>query len=150
MSLPDAYCRVNRARGFELLSPEDFSQACRLMNELNLPVKLRTFDSGVLVLQLQSQTDTKFDKETAQLVHRSTQLRLTIPRSKISYFSTPFLNDQLQEKSSLTVFEMSQLLSISVLLASERLHSAEKAGLACRDDTIRGLVFYPNLFLNVN
>ena len=68
MSLTDAYCRVNRARGLELLSPEDFLQACRLMKDLNLPIKLRRYESGVLVLQLQSQTDAELDKETFTLV----------------------------------------------------------------------------------
>ena len=68
MAVTDAYCRVNRARGLELLSPEDFLQSCRLMKELNLPVKLREYDSGVLVLQLQSQSDAELDKETFKLV----------------------------------------------------------------------------------
>lgn len=42
---------------------------------------------------------------------------------------------------------MSRELGLSVLLAVERLLSAEKAGMACRDDSIMGLVFYPNRFL---
>ena len=68
MALSDAYCRINRARGLDLLSPEDFYQACRLMQQLGFPVKLRTFESGVSVLQLQSQNDSDIDKETEQLV----------------------------------------------------------------------------------
>jgi len=121
MAVTDAYCRVNRARGLELLSPEDFLQSCRLMKELNLPVKLREYDSGVLVLQLQSQSDAELDKETFKL---------------------------LEERQKLTAVELSQILSISVLLARERLLSAEKAAFACRDDTVQGLIFYPNLFLH--
>lgn len=68
MTLSDAFCRVNRARS-ELLSPEDFHQVCREMNDSdNSPVKMRTFDSGVLVLQIQSQTNKQVDLETEQLV----------------------------------------------------------------------------------
>ena len=46
------------------------------------------------------------------------------------------------------VEELAQLLSISLLLAQERLLTAERAGKICRDDSIEGLRFYPNLFLN--
>lgn len=123
MALSDAYCRVNRARGLDLLSPEDFLQSCQQMQPLGLPVKLRTFDSGVCVLQLQSQSDQLLDQDTGKL---------------------------LKERKTLTAEELSQLINISVLLARERLISAEKCGLACRDDTVRGLLFYPNLFNSTN
>lgn len=68
MALSDAYCRVNRARGLDLVSPEDFYGACKLMEELALAVKLRCYESGALVLQLQSQTDSQLDSEICQLV----------------------------------------------------------------------------------
>jgi len=51
MLLADAFCRINRARGMELLSPEDILNACKMLSKLNLSLKLRSFDSGVLVLQ---------------------------------------------------------------------------------------------------
>nr|CAG4641028.1 EOG090X09MN [Eulimnadia texana] len=120
MGMTDAFCRVNRARGLELLSPDDFYQACRLMAQLKLPVRMRAFESGVLVLQLQSQSDTELDKKTLQM---------------------------LEERSYLTAEDLARDLGISVILARERLLSAERAALACRDDTTQGLVFYPNLFL---
>lgn len=49
-------------------------------------------------------------------------------------------------KSKLSAVEVSQELGISVVLATEQLHGIEKLGLACRDDSVTGLVFYPNLF----
>ncbi|XP_063987495.1 vacuolar protein-sorting-associated protein 36 isoform X3 [Diachasmimorpha longicaudata] len=57
MTLTDVYCRVNRARGLELLSPEDLLNACRQLAPLSLPVVLRVFDSGVMVLQARSHDD---------------------------------------------------------------------------------------------
>jgi ESCRT-II complex subunit VPS36 len=48
---------------------------------------------------------------------------------------------------SLSAEQLAQELGISVVLAKERLLAAEKAGKACRDDTIEGLRFYPNLFM---
>lgn len=52
MALTDVFCRVNRARGLELLSPEDTLHACQVMESMDLPLKLFQFNSGVMVLQL--------------------------------------------------------------------------------------------------
>lgn len=38
MTLPDVYCRVNRARGLELISPEDLLNACQMLEHMNLPI----------------------------------------------------------------------------------------------------------------
>lgn len=55
MTLTDAFCRVNRARGLELVSPEDLLHACKALPDVQLPMRLHTFDSGVTVLQQTSQ-----------------------------------------------------------------------------------------------
>lgn len=120
MSLTDVYCRINRARGLELLSPEDILNACKLMEHLELPLKLFQFSSGVMVLQLSSLDSESIAETTALLI---------------------------EDHGSLTSEELSQKLGISVTLARERLLTAEKHGKSCRDDSIEGLRFYPNLFL---
>lgn len=71
MSLTDVYCRINRARGLELLSPEDLLNSCRLMKTLNLPLKLFEFDSGVKVLQLESLRDESVAESTLELVNNT-------------------------------------------------------------------------------
>lgn len=68
MALADVFCRVNRARGLELLSPEDLLNACLLMEKQGLPLKLYHFQSGVMVLQLQSLNDESVAICTAELV----------------------------------------------------------------------------------
>ena len=46
MTLTDAFCRLNRARGLELVSPDDLINAC------NSPLALHTFEgTGVMVLR---------------------------------------------------------------------------------------------------
>ncbi|CAG5056038.1 unnamed protein product [Parnassius apollo] len=120
MSLADVWCRVNRARGLELISPEDLLNACKLLGTIGAPMSLRKFPSGACVLQLNSQSDEEIAKVTGQL---------------------------LEENGSLTPVKLSQLANVSVLLARERLFTTERRGLACRDESIEGLAFYPNLFL---
>lgn len=65
MSLADIYCRVNRARGLELLSPEDLLNACKLLNG---PMKLRQFPSGAMVVQLESHDDEAVARDTTKKV----------------------------------------------------------------------------------
>ncbi|XP_055628435.1 vacuolar protein-sorting-associated protein 36 [Toxorhynchites rutilus septentrionalis] len=117
MSLADVYCRVNRARGLELLSPEDLMEACKLLIG---PIKLRQFPSGAMVLQLDNHDDELVSQETVELAEKNT---------------------------SISADELARIVGISLLLANERLLSAESMGKLCRDESIEGLRFYPNLFL---
>ncbi|MFT7818506.1 vacuolar protein-sorting-associated protein 36 [Arapaima gigas] len=119
MALTEVYCLVNRARGMELLSPEDLLNACKMFESLNLPLRLRVFDSGVMVVQLQSHSEEEMITSAV---------------------------DNVSDKGSLTSEEFAKLLGLSVLLAKERLLLAEKMGHLCRDDSVEGLRFYPNLF----
>ena len=57
MSLVEAFCRVNRARGLELVSPEDLRCACEQLEKLNLPITLREIGDKVRVLQHESFDD---------------------------------------------------------------------------------------------
>ncbi|XP_031569918.1 vacuolar protein-sorting-associated protein 36-like [Actinia tenebrosa] len=119
MALTDVYCRFNRARGMELVSPEDLVNASRQFEALNIPLRLRSFDSGVLVIQSISHSDEEVIKKTKEL---------------------------LDDKGSLTAEELASVIKLSVMLAKERLIVTEQAGKACRDDSVEGLRFYPNLF----
>jgi len=51
MSLTDVYCLFNRARGTNLISPEDMRQACALLGELNVGLSQRVFPSGIIVIE---------------------------------------------------------------------------------------------------
>ncbi|KAG8190593.1 hypothetical protein JTE90_017858 [Oedothorax gibbosus] len=120
LSLTEVYCRVNRARGVELISPEDLLNACQMLEKLGLPMRLQKYDSGVMVLKLES-----YNNATEALK----------------------MGEMLQEKGSLTAMELSVLTKVRLVIAKERLLNLERQGIACRDDSIEGLRFYPNRFL---
>ncbi|KAM4797198.1 vacuolar protein-sorting-associated protein 36 [Rhinophrynus dorsalis] len=120
MSLTEVYCLVNRARGMELLSPEDLVNACKMLESLKLPLRLRIFESGVMVIEHQSHNEEEMVASALETV---------------------------SEKGSLTSEEFAKIVGMSVLLAKERLLLAENMGHLCRDDSVEGLRFYPNLFL---
>ncbi|VVC45040.1 EAP30,Vacuolar protein sorting protein 36, GLUE domain,Winged helix-turn-helix DNA-binding domain,PH [Cinara cedri] len=124
MALAEVYCRVNRARGLDLLSPEDLMHACFMMNsDTSSPIKLKQFDSGVLALQ-------------SSMCEESVVLKKIVEALKIS--------------GSLSAQELSTSIGVSVLLAKEYLLTAEKNGKSCRDESIEGLKFYLNKFLEEN
>ncbi|XP_068720318.1 vacuolar protein-sorting-associated protein 36-like isoform X2 [Montipora capricornis] len=120
MTMSDVYCRFNRARGMELVSPDDLINAANMFASASVPLRLRAFESGVLVIQALSHSDEQVIQITKQT---------------------------LDEKHSVTAEELAHLANISVMLAKERLLVTEQAGKACRDDSVEGLRFYPNLFL---
>lgn len=51
MTLSDIYCMFNRARGVELVSPDDVYYAVMLQKKLMLGYHVRKFDGGLIVLQ---------------------------------------------------------------------------------------------------
>lgn len=117
MTITEVYCRINRARGLELVSPDDVLNACKLLNG---PMKLRQYPSGAIILQLENHNDDQVAEEVA---------------------------DHVKECGSMSVEECARLKHISVLLAHERFLISERAGKICRDESVEGLRFYPNLFL---
>ena len=44
MTMADVYCRFNRARGMELVSPDDLTNACKMFETLKQPMRLELFD----------------------------------------------------------------------------------------------------------
>ncbi|VDQ13547.1 unnamed protein product [Trichobilharzia regenti] len=49
MDLATAYCRINRARGMDLISPDDLLRACRQLEKESLPIRLKCYANGLLV-----------------------------------------------------------------------------------------------------
>ncbi len=119
MTLTDVYCLYNRARGTNLISPEDLLQATSLMGSLHLGMSQREFPSGVKVVQLDAMSDEAVSLELRRLA---------------------------EENVSLTALQASRALHISALLAQEQLLAAERLGHLCRDVTLEGMRFYPNMF----
>ncbi|MFH4975199.1 hypothetical protein AB6A40_001908 [Gnathostoma spinigerum] len=123
MTLPDVYCRINRARGLELLSPEDLLNACQALENLDLPIALHRFDSGVMVVQLKEMSvETTIDSTT----------------------------EAVRNMGSCTPSELARRIGVTVILAKERLLFAELQAKLCRDDSVEGLKFYPNRFITVD
>lgn len=120
MTLTDVYCLFNRARGTNLISPDDILAAASLLGELKLGMSLRSFPSGVKVIQQDA-----FDDVT--MAKKLKKLSLTKP---------------------LTALHVSRDLHIPSILAKEQLLAAERLGYLCRDVTLETTRFFPNRFVD--
>ncbi|MCJ1429555.1 hypothetical protein MMC29_007470, partial [Sticta canariensis] len=140
MSLVDLWAVFNRARGgVDLISPADFEKATRLWEKLNLPVRLRQFKNGLLVVQRHDWTD---DKTIAQLLGWFQDLR-KIP---------PLAGDDVKWDwqafgRGVTAQEAARQFGWSVGVASEELEMAEERGVLCREEGVEGLRFWENFLL---
>ncbi|XP_023636394.1 vacuolar protein sorting-associated protein 36 [Capsella rubella] len=127
ISLTDMYYHFNRARGTELISPDDLWQACTLWEKFDVPVMLRKFDSGVMVIQNKSHSDEEVMSRIRMLVTKTETLR-----------------------AGVTASDAALTLKIAPAMAKEHLLTAETKGLLCRDMSPDGLRFYFNLFPEID
>ncbi|PJF18570.1 hypothetical protein PSACC_01609 [Paramicrosporidium saccamoebae] len=122
LPLADVYCLYNRARGTNLVSPEDLFRAASLMSDLSMPVELCKLPSGLLVVQSRDQTDAVIMRTVKSLIV-----------------------DELDCVDALAVSRKANMtLSISILY----LEKSEKAGILCRDDSPSGVKYYLNCILS--
>ena len=120
VTLTDAYCLFNRARGVEVVSPQDMLRACESWESQAFDVHLREFENGVKVIHTTERTD---DEACARI-------KALLP--------TP--------ESSLDAYEAAQTLETTPEIALEYLRMAESRGILCRDDGPTQIRFYANLY----
>ena len=137
MSLVDLWAVFNRSRnGVELVSPSDFEKAARRWEELRLPVRLRRFRSGLLVVQRSDWSD---EKVVIQLKAWLQELH-----------NSPYAGDGVDWARfghGVTAQEAARRFGWSVGVASEELEMAEEKGVLCREESIEGLKFWENHLL---
>ncbi|EAW13382.1 ESCRT-II subunit protein VPS36 [Aspergillus clavatus NRRL 1] len=137
MSLIDLWAIFNRARnGVELVSPSDFQKAAELWEKLKLPVRLRRFKSGLLVVQRNDWSD---EKTIRQLQEWMEELRQVPPAEPVPW-------DWRQFGRAVTAQEAAQRFKWSVGVAAEELEMAEDKGILCREEGLEGLRFWCNHF----
>ncbi|KAI6188385.1 Vacuolar protein-sorting-associated protein 36 [Aphelenchoides besseyi] len=119
MSLAEAFCWINRCRDGPLISPEDLYNACNYLEEIDGSFRIGCFDDGVVGLQL---TTIEAHDGIEEIVRCVEKLEAVGPE------------------------DVSAHVGVDVALAMDRLLIAESEALVCRDETIDGIVFYPNKF----
>lgn len=137
ISLVDLWALFNRARGgVELVSPADFAAAAESFDSLNLPVRLRQFRSGLLVVQERSRTDEKTVKA----------LLTWLGGFKDDYDIDVAWDVSLYGRG-ITVQETADRFGWSIGVAAEELDMAEGMGALCRESGLEGTNFWENYLI---
>ncbi len=135
ISLVDLWAMFNRARGgVELVSPLDFEKAARLWEKLRLPVRLRQFKSGVLVVQASDRTD---EKTIKALLAWLSDLHVFPPDRDLAWDWQVF-------GRGVTAQDAAERFGWSIGVAEEELDMAEERGALCREEGIEGVKFWEN------
>ena len=133
MTMTDVYCLVNRARGTELVSPEDVIAATALWASLGIPFATRKLHkSGALVVV---QRKAMMDDDGDAMDEEAIRELMLLP--------------ELQDFSGrgMTIDAIAMALDVAVMMAMEYVSIAEDAGRLCRDDqSSEGVAFYRNFF----
>ncbi|KAL8700707.1 MAG: hypothetical protein Q9224_000843 [Gallowayella concinna] len=138
MSLVDLWAVFNRTRGgVELVSPTDFEKAAKLWDKLSLPVRLRQFKNGLLVVQQHDWTD---DKTVAQLLAWLQELHMVSPDGNDDWDVEAF-------GRGVTAQEAAMRFGWSIGVACEELAMAEEKGAVCREEGVEGIKYWENWFV---
>lgn len=140
MSLVDLWQVFNRRRnGIELISPLDFEKAANMWDTLNLPIRLRRFKSGLLVVQERNRTD---EKTIATLLRWLREPQQAYPPTPTQPSATSF-------GQGVTAQEAAERFGWSLGVATEELEMAEVIGALCRDQCLDGTRFWENHLMQV-
>ncbi|KAJ2801881.1 Vacuolar protein-sorting-associated protein 36 [Coemansia guatemalensis] len=124
VALVDAYCLYNRAREFTLVYPSDFVQACGKFEKLGLGLRLREYPSGLLTIE--------------------------DPGSASDALIASRIDSYVQSFGPLTANGLAALDDCPLTLAEERLWLCERNGQLCRDESVEGVRFYSNVFVQAS
>lgn len=139
MPLVDLWSVFNRIRnGVELISPTEFHKAAELWEKFGLPVRLRRFKSGLLVVQRSDWNDGKIIKLLEVWLKG---LHEVPPTDPVPWDTTLF-------GRGIDAQETAQRFGWSVGVATEELEMAEDRGLLCREESIQGVRYWSNHLLN--
>jgi ESCRT-II complex subunit VPS36 len=119
--LTDVYCLFNKARGAAFVSPKDLKLSAEIMGQLGMPVTLRRLrkGSGEIILQSKDLKIENMAKSVKELIDK-----------KGGHFG---------------IDDFSQTQNLSISLCTELLEEVEMAGYICRDQSLYGIVYYPNM-----
>lgn len=137
ITLVDLWAIYNRARGIDLISPTDMEKAASLFEKLKLPVRLRRFRSGLLVVQEAGHTDEATIKRILGWVRGPTDIDVAEAISTREW------------GRGVTAIEAAENFGWSVGVASEELEMAEEKGHLCREVGVEGVRFWENFLVSV-
>ena len=124
IGLIDLFCLYNRARGTDLVSPEDLNVACAALDGFSTKYMLKCYPkSGIKTIQLKSFNEAQYYEKLGKL---------------------------LEEYPGMTADRIASYLKINVVVMREQITQAEILGYICVDESHEGLRYHQNLIKTYN
>jgi ESCRT-II complex subunit VPS36 len=149
ISLTDAFCFVNRARGTEVVSPEDLLEASQLLLGLKLGMRMTS-------ITVENNEQGKGGKGGGGGSFRAIQLDTFSDAAVTSRILKLFdeRKDNVETRGEhyypfVTAHEITKLMGIPLPFVKQILLQAEKNAILCRDESIAGLRFFKNLMVSL-
>lgn len=120
VGLVDLYCMYNRARGTDLISPDDLKIACSKMHESSARFMMKKYPSGVYTIQSKHFNEAAYYERLANTIQES--------------------------QGGMSANKLAEKLNVNVILMKEHLQAAEDKGTVCRDESYEGVQYYENRF----
>ncbi|KAK6496486.1 hypothetical protein TWF481_002502 [Arthrobotrys musiformis] len=127
ITLVDLWAVYNRARGIELISPSDLESAAKLFDKLQLPVRLRQFKSGLLVVQERNRTDEKVARSVLAWLEELSSTEALDTAVNINWGKSVLAKDAAEK------------FGWSIAVAIEELEMVEERGELVRDTSFEGV-----------
>eukprot|EP01023_Acetabularia_acetabulum_P027803 TRINITY_DN26314_c0_g1_i1.p1 TRINITY_DN26314_c0_g1~~TRINITY_DN26314_c0_g1_i1.p1 ORF type:complete len:604 (-),score=72.92 TRINITY_DN26314_c0_g1_i1:256-2016(-) len=128
MTLQDTFCWFNRARGVELVSPDDLKNAVAQFPKIKAPYQMKELSgSGVMVIVSNEMDEKVICCKIGEMVKTEDVSCCGIP---------------------LTASKVAHQMGVPLSIAQEHLFLAEKKLILCRDDGPEGLRFFRNFFMD--
>ncbi len=158
MTLTDIYSLYCRARGTELISPEDLLFAARRWESLGLPMKLKTFpNSGVMVVMTTSFDEKALRARILDLI-KSAGASIGATTGSTNNDNTTVAAADGGDGGTgsgdmplrgLTAHEIATQLHVSLVFIEEIMKSLEfETHAICRDHSLEGTRFFINMFVH--
>ncbi|KAL1302005.1 hypothetical protein AAFC00_002457 [Neodothiora populina] len=152
MSLVDLWAVFNRMRnGIELVSPTDFHKAAQMWDILRLPIRLRQFKSGLLVVQGRDRTDDKTIAAILAWLQEAHEIPPDAYQDESNAINAPAVTwDWRLFGRGVTPAQVAEHFGWSIGVASEELEMAEEKGALCREQGVDGVRFWENYFSKID
>ncbi|EPS37415.1 hypothetical protein H072_8877 [Dactylellina haptotyla CBS 200.50] len=138
ITLVDLWAIYNRARGIELISPSDLENSANLFDKLQLPVRLRQFKSGLLVVQERTRTDEKVAKSVLAWMESLSEAESWDKRVDRRWGPSILARDAAEK------------FGWSIAVANEELEMVEELGVLCREVGIEGVRWWKNPWITAS
>lgn len=153
ISLQDLFASYNRflilSQGFgtELVTPQDLNKSLEFLEKLNLPIRIKTYSSGLAVIARRAHDLQDLHKAVLQfIIDEENSFTYQKFRSELLADSDGYMRDKYRTFHGLTVSQIADHYGWSPAVCAEELDRCTEEQLLVVDENILGMFYFANIF----